>query len=275
MIEASVKVACIFVDCDWGKKNRDLAGQFKVTGYPTVILLDRDANYVGHLAGRDPAVVAKDLQALAGLTAAVQEGPVHQINALGWDDARKMARKLKQPIAFYFYDDSPASRAVNTALMEDLTKGVIMRFVWAKSEYSKNSPEAARFGVTRAPTILLLDPTLERPESKPLGRIVGSKSARELVRELQEIFVEALPATDPGAPPTPTPKPAPKENPLEKLSDDQVERLFIQARVAVAKDMVKRGEKKKAIEVYEDLIKTYPKHVDTVEVKKLLEETRK
>ena len=40
-------------------------------------------------------------------------------------------------------------------------------------------------------------------------------------------------------------------------------------------DMVKRGKKDKAIEVFEDILKSYPKHVDTLVVKKLLEETRK
>ena len=39
--------------------------------------------------------------------------------------------------------------------------------------------------------------------------------------------------------------------------------------------MMKRGKKDKAIEVYEDIIKTYPKHVDTVAVKKLRAEAKK
>ena len=63
--------------------------------------------------------------------------------------------------------------------------------------------------------------------------------------------------------------------PVEKLSDDVIEKQFIWARVAVAQETLKQGSKPKAIEILEDVLKSYPKHKDTEEVRKILEAMRK
>jgi len=39
-MEASKKILCVFVDCDWGRKNNDLSTKFNVRGFPTVVFLD-------------------------------------------------------------------------------------------------------------------------------------------------------------------------------------------------------------------------------------------
>jgi len=67
----------------------------------------------------------------------------------------------------------------------------------------------------------------------------------------------------------------PASEPLETLSDDELERKFIQARINVAVALKEKGKKSQAIETLEDVIKTYPKHVETKVAKKLLEELRK
>jgi hypothetical protein len=122
--------------------------------------------------------------------------------------------------------------------------------------------------LSRAPTILVLDCTLAKPEEKPLARIEGSRTPRELKRELEAV----LPAGDPGARPAagggdlpPLRRETPPE---EKLSDDVIESKFIWARVAVAQDTSAR-QQGEAIEILEDILKSYPKHKDTEEVRKV------
>ena len=55
----------IYVDCDWGKKNRDLSTRYGVRGYPTVIFVDPDGNVVEKLKSRSPGAVASQIEAVA------------------------------------------------------------------------------------------------------------------------------------------------------------------------------------------------------------------
>jgi hypothetical protein len=262
------------VDCDWGKKNADLAERYRVGGYPTVAFCDPEGRLIRLLEERDPESVAKQiLEFSAKYPGKPDQGiPIPKIIGKTWLQARADGKRFSKPVLLYFSDDSPASTSVNLALMNELLRETVGQFVFAKADYRKGSDDCVKFDVSRAPTILVLDCSLEKPEEKPLARIAGSRSARELKRELES----ALPSA--GVAPGPTTSkpstPAPKQ-PEEKLSDDELDRRFIRARLDVAMDMIKRGKKEKAIEVLEDIIKTYPKHVDTLVAKKLLEDVRK
>jgi hypothetical protein len=264
------------VDCDWGKKNADLSNRFNVQGYPTVTFCDPDGKSIGELASHDPAGVAKQMLAVADKYSSKAASKQPVVSGKSIEEAAGAAKNAAKPVAIFFYDDSPASVSVTLALQDELLRETVGKFVMAKAEFIKGSEACTKYEVTRAPTILVVEATLDNKDNrvvKPLARITGSRSARELKRDLED----ALPAA--GAAPaanstTSKGAPAPRE-PEEKLSDDDIERRFIQARVAVAVDLIKRGKKDKAIEVYEDIIKSYPKHVDTVAVRKLLEDARK
>jgi hypothetical protein len=273
VVQAAERLTCVFIDCDWGKKNADLSSIYKVRSFPTVLFCDPTGKVIGQLQSHEPAAVAKQMVDVAskfGSKAELPPQPI-EIRALPIPDAMTTADRLKRRALLFFRDDSPASLSVAVALGDPLLKEILAGFVPGTDVFTKGSGLSAKYDVTRAPTLLVLDPTLPKPEEKPLAKIEGSRSARELVRELEGLVVRD--ASDPAAPSTAS-APTPKE-PEEKLSDDEIDRRFIAARVGVANDMVKRGKKDKAIEIYEDIIKSYPKHVDTVAVKKLLAEARK
>ena len=275
VIEASQRIACIFVDCAWGKKNEDLSQRFNVRGYPTVVFCDPDGKSVGELGDREPAAVAKQILGLADKYSSKPgaEAPASKLTGSSFAAALKEARRTSKLIAYYFYDDSPPSLAVTRALSDDLLKSAQGKFILVLALYRKGSDECVKFDVTRSPTILILEASREKPEEKLLARITGSRTARELARDLESALALAGKESSPTAKPTDAPS-APRE-PEEKLSDDEIDRKFIRARVAAAMEAVKTGKKAKAIEILEDLVKSYPKHVDTPVVKKLLEETRK
>jgi len=65
VVEASKKLMCIFVDCDWGKKNNDISTKYAVRGYPTVIFTDPDGKETGKLGARDPAAVLSQIEEAA------------------------------------------------------------------------------------------------------------------------------------------------------------------------------------------------------------------
>ena len=137
----------------------------------------------------------------------------------------------------------------------------------------KGSALCARYGVDRAPTILVLDPRLPKPEEKPLARIATSRNPRELRRDLEEALAAAGSAA-PAATPSTVPLPS-SGTPKEELSDDQLDRKFIQARINVASGLITQGMTKEAIKVLEDVVQSYPKHIATLEAVKLLEQLKK
>jgi len=274
VVEASRNVACIFVDCDWGKKNQELSTRYAVKGYPTVIFCDPQGKALGKLAVRDAENVAKALQALADSFGAKAVSPVTMVSGNSYEVGLADARRKKRPLLLYFNDDSPASISMNETLLDRSLLELHPKFSTATLKFVKGSPECLKFGVSRAPTILILDSRMEKPEEKPLARIEGSRSPRELKRELEATLPSREePSSGGGGGDLPSVQPNPA--PQEKLSDDVIERQFIWARVAVAQETLKRGSKPKAIEILEDILKSYPKHKDTEDVRKILEDMRK
>lgn len=273
MIQASEKIACIFVDCDWGKKNADLQERYRIQGYPTVYFCDPSGKPVEQLESDAPAAVLKQILRVAAKFPGAAAGPETPRFAEDISGLRRLAKKNARPFAIYFFDDSPASVSVSQALMDPLMKEALGRILFAKAEYRKGAALAAEYDVQRAPTIVVLDSAMDHPEQKPLARIAGSRSARELLREL-ESFLSPDP---PGAHQVPgsAEEGTPSKKPEEPLSDDEIDRRFIQARLSVALDLIKRDKKAKAVEVLEDIIKSYPKHVDTPKVRKILEDLRR
>jgi hypothetical protein len=277
VVAAAERLTCVFVECNWGKANVELANFFKVKAYPTVILIDPEGKTLGTVTNQEPKAVAKLINdAVAAFTekpGGAAEAPI-QLRAFSITDAITAGRRRGIPAILFFRDDSPASTTVAAALTDPSMKEFQTKLTLGVETYTKGAGLTATFEVTRAPTVLIVDPTAPKPHEKILSRNEGSRSVRELIREFERVL-ERQPKErpDPAADPGTTPKTPPP--PEEKLSDDQVERLFIQARVSVAQDLVKKGQKAKAIEIYEDLIKTYPKHVDIVNVRKLLEEAKK
>lgn len=267
MVEASGKLACIFVDCDWGKKNQELSDAFRVRGYPTVILCDPEGRGVAVLNEREPGRVAAHLSALAAKFSGEPAVPSFPEYSAAW---LAEARRTSRPLAIYFHDGSPGSDSVNASLADALLRDTLRKFVFTKIAWRKGSPESVTFDVDRAPLILVLDPALPKPEEKPLARIVGSRSARELQRDLAAALAPEVADAPRGGSPSPPPPPKREE---ENLSDDELERKFIQANLFLAREWLRKGDKDKAAGMLRDLIKSYPNHAAVLEARKLLEET--
>jgi hypothetical protein len=54
------------VDCDWGRKNRDVSDKYGVRGYPTVLFTDPEGKVVERLGSRDAAAVLAQIEGAAG-----------------------------------------------------------------------------------------------------------------------------------------------------------------------------------------------------------------
>ena len=270
VIEAASNLTCIFVECADGKKNKVLASKLSVKAYPMIYFFTQNGvplGFVPHREGPALAAAMKDLADRAALRPLFPED---------LPQALQGARKSGLPFLVYFYDDSPASLAINRSLNDAELQPIRDRFAYAKCEFKKGSESCVKYDVDRAPTILVLDASQPKPEEKPLIRISSSRSARELRRDLDGALTAFKASADAaGVPDRPSSLPLPIPIPKEKLSDDEIDRKFIRARINLALDYQKQGKKDKAIDVLQDVLQTFPKHILTIDAKALLDQLKK
>jgi hypothetical protein len=269
VVAATRKITCVWVECGRdGKRNSRMTSKLGVTAVPTLLLSDPEGHILGELNRWDGAGMAVWLKALTNVN---EQLPIftEDVNA-----AYTVAKVRGQALLIYFYDDSPGSLAVNRSLNDAELRPLHSSFSVCRTEMKRDSAICKQFDVTRAPTILVLDPRLPRPAEKPLATITSSRTARELRRDLEEALDAArtagISAKSAGGKDDPPPAPAK----IEKLSDDEVDRKFIRARFSRGMELAKKGQKSEALEVLQDIVVTFPKHVETVAVKKYIEELK-
>jgi hypothetical protein len=181
VVDASKNLVNVFVDCDWGKKNTDLSTKYGVNGYPTVIFTDSKGKVLEPLNDRSPEGV------LAQINKYAKAAPVAAPDS--WDKAVDSAKKANKPVLYLFVGTNKESAAMEEALFDESLDKAREGFVIVKSKITRENADAKRFSVsaTEPPILLVLDPNAEKPEAAPLKRIVGKKSAKELLKELTSI----------------------------------------------------------------------------------------
>jgi thioredoxin-related protein len=199
VVAAAQKIQCVFVDCDWGKKNTDLSGKYGVKGYPTVIFVDPDGTEVAKLAGRDAAAVEKQILEIAEKYVKPSFDTV--------DKAAEKAKEDKKPVLIFFFTTKGDSQALEQALNDESMKEIMEKFAFAKIEIKKDNADAKKYGVAAStqPVLVIVDPAAEKPEAKPIKKLTGKKGPKELKKEFEAALKKF--AEDPK----PEPKPEPKE----------------------------------------------------------------
>jgi hypothetical protein len=171
----------VFVDCDWGKKNTDLSTKYGVRVYPTVIFTDPTGKVIEPLGDLSTEGVLKQISAIAKKGGG---GP-----ADSWEKASAAAKKADKPVLFLFTTSGKDSTALEEALFDDSLEQARAAFVIAVAPAKRANADAVRFAIVSLgqPVILVLDPNAEKPEAAPLKKIVGKRTAKELLKELQTI----------------------------------------------------------------------------------------
>jgi hypothetical protein len=172
----------VFVDCDWGRKNKDLSSRYNVSSYPTVIFTDAYGKLVEPMGGGDPASVEQQIQAAAKRGG----GSPHA----SFEKAAEEAKRRHVPVLYLFTTAGRDSDALEDALFDASLESVRDSFVLASSAEIADNPDAKRFGVAAlgAPVILVLDAEAEKPETAPLKRLVGKRGAKSILKELQSVL---------------------------------------------------------------------------------------
>lgn len=181
MKAATEGVVCVFVDCDWGNKHQDLSKKYDVNGYPTVIFTDPDGNKLEDLSDRSPEGVARQIESIASK----YRGKVNW--AESWEKAAETAKEEKKPIVYVFLTEKDESKKLEEALADNLLKDLREKVVLLKAPIKKDSEEAVKYGVATSaqPVLFVVDPNAEKPEEKPLRKVTGKKSPKDLKKELE------------------------------------------------------------------------------------------
>lgn len=273
MVEASSGLDCVLVDCEGGQKNQELTSAYGVRGTPVAIFCDPEGKPIERLGAQDPASVAAQMRRVIARVNGQEPPPASSTPPFKdySPEALRASQAAAKPLLLYFYDQSEASKAAHQALMDPVLKPHWNRLLVAKAPFLKGDPLCVRLKVERAPTIIVLDGSLENPEETPLIRIEGGRSARDLLRELE--FGRDGRVAPGGAAPAEPRRLITKED--EALSDDELDRQFIEAQTMIAREWLRQGRKDKAVEVLNDLLKNYSKHKGSLEVRKLLDSISK
>jgi hypothetical protein len=174
VIDASKKIMCVFVDCDWGKKNNDLSDKFKVEGYPTVVFCDPEGKEVAQLERRDPAGVAGQITEISK--------KYGRAGFASFEKAAPVAKDEKKPVLYLFLKPGVAS-SIGAALADASMKELVEKFVQAQSEITKENADAKALSITDT-TLLVLDPGAEL-KAKPLLKLTGKRDAKEVRKQLE------------------------------------------------------------------------------------------
>lgn len=173
-MEASKKIVCVFVDCDWGNKNNDLSTKFGVRGYPTVVFLDPEGAEVAKLGSRAPAAVAAQIEDIAKKHGKAMFDTVEK--------AAGFAKENKKPILCLFTKPGFNS-SVAAAVADPSMKELVELFVLCQSDIGKDNADAKAAGVTES-ALLVLNPEAVDLK-KPLLKLTGKKDLKEVRKQLE------------------------------------------------------------------------------------------
>lgn len=182
----------MLVDCSQGGAHRDLIQKYGVQGFPTVIFTDSKGEQVETLGGRDAASVKAQIERVA------EKHSVQLFLDLPLAEALKQAKEQSKLLGVAFVDEKdPKAEKENlyltALLMDDGSKELRERFVWVKrplEEDGKKTDEAKAWGVSKGPTVLVVDPTVEAEEPKD-AVVKKITSVKKLKKDLEKALKDA------------------------------------------------------------------------------------
>jgi hypothetical protein len=175
VIEASKKIVCVFVDCNWGKKNNDLSDKYKVEGYPTVVFCDPDGKQIAELESRDPNGVASQIESISKKYKGVFDS---------FEKAAAAAKDEKKPVLYLFLKPNVAS-SLAAAVGDASLKEIVEKFAVAQSDLVKGNADAKAFSISD-PSLLVVDPEGEPGKAKVYAKLTGKKELKEVKKALED-----------------------------------------------------------------------------------------
>ena len=159
--------------------DRKTAAEIRATRCLEVIFLDPDGEEVHRAEFKDAPALEKSMATASELCG---PRPVAWVSADGGLPAQTGAGG--RPVVLAFTDDRKESADVLKSLEDRVVASIQDRLVFVKSAWKKDGEEAKRWGVTQAPTFVIVDPA----SREVLERVSGRKTPKDL----RAAFLRAL-----------------------------------------------------------------------------------
>jgi hypothetical protein len=194
-------------------------------------------------------------------------------------DAVRQSEKLKRPLLIF------AKRAIcpNCQVMESriqpsepIKSLLSKRFVCVRVDADEPPAGADKLlNEIKGETLPFI--AYVTPKGKFISGTAGFRNEEVFKADLEAVLgSELLKEPKEESKETPRENPPPKPKVEEKpIADADLEPMFIKAKLSVAEHHIRLGKKEKAIEVLEEVIKTYPKSPLIPDAQRLLELARK
>lgn len=158
------------------RDDKNVTGKYNIFGVPRFVFAKWNGDRIERIEGP---------QGMSGKELAEK---LHEIGRkhkrdLPWEESFAKAQekaKAGKIIAAFFLDEDVS---LVHAMFDDSLKSTLKALTFLKYPNKKDTPEVARFGIRKAPTVLLLD-----GEGKELKRIEGKKSPKELLGEFEKVI---------------------------------------------------------------------------------------
>lgn len=167
----------IFVKCG----DKKTAEEVKATNPPEVIFYNPDGEEIHRQSVKDAASIDNAMEQ------ALKKYANREISWNAFDDAAlDSARESGKVVILAFASDSKDSEAALKALEDRQLAKLHDSVVFLKATFEKDGRTEKLWGVSSAPTLVLIDPTKEAGSKATLEKIMGKKSPLSLKASIQK-----------------------------------------------------------------------------------------
>lgn len=181
VVEAAHRMVRVRID---GKKHPNLFEQWKIKGTPTVIILDPSGKPVEEAIVGATKTKEQMAERLLTLATRLARPPAW---AADLKSALEQAREAGCPVAMFWTNGQDAAEEAESRFGDADLNGVRAKVIWVRLKLTKKgNPDVARYAVTTAPTLLVLDPALEDPAASVKKRLEGAFTVAQVKAALEE-----------------------------------------------------------------------------------------
>ena len=149
----------------------------QIQAFPTLVFLDPDLKevdrWVGSRDSQNPETIAQLFRRI------LEKHGRDPAWSDGLDAALRKGRVEGTRVLVFWTDGRAGSDALQAAFRHPELDALRKRFVWVRLKHRKvGDAESRRFGVTRAPLLLAIDPGRDDADAKEVGRSESTDPAR-------------------------------------------------------------------------------------------------
>ena len=173
----------VLLQCPDEKAHADLRTRFKVTGFPTVIVLEPDGKTFSEMTNLEPGPVVGEFTRLA------KKFPGRQVLWLATlEKGLEAAKAAKKPVAIYFHTADADLAAAQETLTKLVAQSRIDYFVWVEMAATNedNDPLKLKYDFFSLPAVAIIDPRYTELKRLTIFEVTAKVKAKDLIEKIDK-----------------------------------------------------------------------------------------